>query len=437
MKELKFRLELNDKPNKEGLKEIFLIITDETKKKVKTNVFVKNDHFGTFKDVLTAKGIVINKRVLNYDKEKWVSDKDKNAAYKNSLLKLKIKEYKDHYDKIKETENYIDKDTVIKAVNNKFVLIDVVSVFDRYIKLREEEDDYLNKRSFSNAKNKLVGFLEKENRSKVDFRQIDKTYLERFERHLYKTINNGNAQDSSVHSIMKCLCRIFNWAREEQIIKRDIYPFGKGGYSLPTIKPKYKERLTQSELVEFQNVYAKVGTVDFNTQNAFMLAVRLAGVRIEDVLTLKVQNVHSGRITYNMKKGCTNGKLKTVKIDNKIQRILDWYITNSSKQNDYIFPFLIAEEIDVMTRTDYKKEIGKKTALINKSLKSLTDKTDINKKITTHTARHSFSSIALKTTKDVKIVQELLNHTDLKTTIRYLDELNVEGQDEVMASIAI
>lgn len=440
MTDIKFRFELNDKPNREGLNEIFLVISDsEAKQKVRTNVQVKNEHFGIFKDVLTGKGKTVNRRVLTADK--WVSSKDKEATYKNEQLSNKLSEYKKAYDNCKKVEAFIDKDTVIRTVNNKYILIDVISVFERYIKEREEADDYLNKKGYLTAKNHLIKFLDSENKSKIDFRQVDKSFLEKFERHLFKSIkgkkiNNGKCSDSSVHSIMKSLCRIFNFAREEKIIAKDIYPFGKGGYSLPKIKPQYKERLTQPELVEFQNVYAKVGSVDFNTQNAFMLAVRMAGVRAEDILTLKIKDVYSGRITYNMKKGCTNGKLKTVKIDKKIQTILDWYITEHSKPNDFLFPFL-SPLVHSFTKTEYKKEIGRKTALMNKSLKNLAKNAGIKKNLSSHIARHSFASVAQKTTKDVKTLQELLNHSDISTTIMYLAELNVEAQDEVMESILI
>lgn len=440
MTEIKFRFELNDKSNREGLNEIFLMITDlEGKRKVKSSVYVKNDHFGIFKRFLTAKGTEVNKRMLTH--EKWITNKDKEAPFKNRKLKDLLKEYNDAYDKCKQAETFIDRDTIICAVKNKYVLIDVVSVFERYIKEREEADDYLNKKSYLTAKNHLIKFLVSENKSKIDFRQVDKPFLEKFERYLFKSIkgkkiNNFKCSDSSVHSIMKSLCRIFNYSRENNIIKKDIYPFGKGGYKLPNITPQYKERLTQPELVEFENTYAQVGSVDFHTQNAFMLSVRIAGVRVEDILTLRVKNVHSGRIIYNMKKGCTNGKMKTVKIDKKIQKILDWYINENSKPNDLIFPF-VSPLIDTFTKTEYKKEIGRKTTLINNSLKKLAKKAGINKNLSSHIARHSFASIAQKTTKDIKILQELLNHSDLSTTIGYLAALDVEGQDEVMKSILI
>jgi integrase/recombinase XerD len=440
MTEIKFRFELNDKPNREGLNEIFLVISDSiAKQKVRTDVQVKNDHFGIFKDVLTGKGKIINRRVLTA--EKWVSNQDKEAAYKNKKLKDLLKEYNEAYDNCKEVEAFIDKDTVIKAVKNKYILIDVISVFERYIKECEIADDYLNKKNFVTAKNHLAGFLKKENKSKIDFRQIDKAWLKKYEKHLYQTIkgkkaNGGIPSDSSVHSIVKSLCKIFNYSRDEKIIKKDVYPFGIGGYSLPKIKPQYKERLTQAELTEFQNVYAKLGSVDFNVQNLFMLAVRMAGARVEDMLTLKVKNIHSGRITYNMKKGCTNGELKTILIDKKIQKILDWHITEDSRPEDFIFPFL-SPLVDSFTKTEYKKEIGRKTTLVNNSLKKIAKKAGISKSLSSHIARHSFASIAQKTTNDVNVVRELLGHKDLSTTLGYLAALNIERQDEVMESIII
>src|SRR6185369_12522029 len=103
----------------------------------------------------------------------------------------------------------------------------------------------------------------------------------------------------------------------------------------PPIK-RYKERLTSEEITRFQNMEYENGSLIFNAQNCFMLALRMAGTRIEDMLNLRVNNIVGGRITFNMKKGCTNGALKTIKIDDKIEAILSKFITKESKPNDFI-----------------------------------------------------------------------------------------------------
>ncbi len=236
----------------------------------------------------------------------------------------------------------------------------------------------------------------------------------------------------SVHTIMKRLRAIFNNAIGEGVITPDIYPFKI--YQLPSVPKTYKERLTMEELEEFEKVEYEPSSFKFIAQKSFSFAVRMAGIRIEDLLSLKVKNIASARITYHMRKGNTNKKLKSIKITPKIQEILNYFISKNSDPNDFIFP-IMSSNADSFSNSEYKKEIGRKTSLINKYLKLIAEDACIAKNITTHIARHSFASVALKKTKDIKALQEALGHSDPKITAGYLAELNIENLDEMMDTV--
>lgn len=57
--------------------------------------------------------------------------------------------------------------------------------------------------------------------------------------------------------------------------------------------------------------------------------------------------------------------------------------------------------------------------VIRKALKRATISAQINKRVTCHTFRHSFATHLLETGTDIRTVQELLGHTDVKTTQIY------------------
>jgi integron integrase len=64
---------------------------------------------------------------------------------------------------------------------------------------------------------------------------------------------------------------------------------------------------------------------------------------------------------------------------------------------------------------------------VQKSLKKAVSKTNIRKKVSAHTFRHSFATEMLQSGYDIRTVQELLGHTNVKTTMMYTHVLNKEG----------
>ena len=81
------------------------------------------------------------------------------------------------------------------------------------------------------------------------------------------------------------------------------------------------------------------------------------------------------------------------------------------------------------------KKIESRIAICNKGLKEIAKELEINKRLTTHIARHSFADIARRKGISIYDISRLLGHSKTGITERYLSGFDIEAQDKAHESI--
>jgi site-specific recombinase XerD len=131
-----------------------------------------------------------------------------------------------------------------------------------------------------------------------------------------------------------------------------------------------------------------------------------AGLRLDEAINIKWQDIDFDRETIHLKTA-KGDKERVIFLHKKLRKMLEIYGT---KKEGLVF---------VSQRNG---KYNKRT--IQQIIKSASKKAGIKKNVTPHTLRHSFATHLLESGADIRYIQQLLGHKDLKTTQIYTHVAN-------------
>jgi site-specific recombinase XerD len=223
---------------------------------------------------------------------------------------------------------------------------------------------------------KYLEFLEKSKSSQHPTFENAKEYI------LLKLKKN---EPSSVHHIIFAIEYFF-----KNILRKEIYI------------PKPKRNKTLPEILSIDEI-KKMISVTGNIKHKLIIKMLYGtGLRVSEIINLKKKDINfeEDLIKINLAKG---KKDRFVKIPASIKQELQNYIKLIS--GDYLFESNRGGKLT-------KKTIGK---IVSNSVK----KAGIKKRVYPHLLRHSFATHLLESGTDLRIIQKLLGHSDIKTTQIY------------------
>lgn len=180
------------------------------------------------------------------------------------------------------------------------------------------------------------------------------------------------------------------------------------------IKLKFSKRSQRLPVVLSRNEVSKIISMLNNFKHKLMLSLAYgAGLRVSEAVSLKVKDIDLNELTIHIK--FSKGKKDRITIiPKKIKTDLQNLIAGK-RGGDFVF----------------ESERGGKltTHTAQKVFSNALGKSGIKKEATFHSLRHSFATHLLENGVDVRYVQELLGHANIKTTQVYTKVTNPKLKD--------
>jgi site-specific recombinase XerD len=169
-------------------------------------------------------------------------------------------------------------------------------------------------------------------------------------------------------------------------------PHPKRPKTLPVI-------LSPEEVLAF---FEKVRSVKYK---AIIATAYAAGLRIAEVCTLKVSDIDSARMRIHIRSG-KGKKDRYVMLGESLLALLREYFRAKRPKGEYLFP-------------GQKPGSHLSTAAVSRVLRLINRQMGLSKKATMHTFRHCFATHLMEAGTDIRVLQVLLGHSAIKTTLRY------------------
>ena len=156
---------------------------------------------------------------------------------------------------------------------------------------------------------------------------------------------------------------------------------------------------------EIQSILAAIS----NEKHNLMVALAYSGgLRVSEIVNLKIKDMNISELTIHIKDAKGNKDRITILSEKLVQNI-EKLISNKDL-NDFVFT------------SERGGKLTERTA--QKVFENVLKKCHISKEATFHSLRHSFATHLLENGVDVRYVQELLGHANIRTTQLYTKVTN-------------
>ena len=341
----------------------------------------------------------------------WDFEKNKpkrNCPNREQIIKLLNEQEQKYSEQILEfsmEQREYSPATLVEAVAPARKVKTVGDLFNEYIAQLKGEGRLgyaLSVQKVCNSLCKFRGHLD------IYFSELDESWLRKYESYL----KSKHLANNTIGIRMRNIRTIYNLAIKEGHVKAEHYPFKDYKTSkLNETTPKRAitrdnvVKIIKQEAVEINSIYKELAI------DLFTFSYLMGGINFTDMARLTNENIMDEQLVYRRKK---TKKLIHLPLHPKAMEIINKY----KSSNLYLFPILSSfHKTEQQKMNRIHKVIGK----VNACLKTLGNELELNKKLTTYVARHSYATTLKRAGVNTSVISEALGHSSERVTQIYLD----------------
>ena len=143
----------------------------------------------------------------------------------------------------------------------------------------------------------------------------------------------------------------------------------------------------------------------------WLLVLYATGIRREELVQLKVSDIDSERMLIRIRQGKGKKDRNVMLSPRLLQELRDYWRSANPKPETYLFP---------SKGTHPNGDVPITSKSVWDAVQQAAVRAGLDKSVHPHTLRHCFATHLLESGADLRTIQLLLGHADLKTTSRYL-----------------
>ena len=266
-------------------------------------------------------------------------------------------------------------------------------------------DKHYSSNTIESYKRDLIKFYDY---NKKDIKNINKDDIKNYLKYLSDLVD-----ERSIARNISALKTFYKYLIINKIIKNNPIE----SISSPKLGKKLPNTLSEEDINKLLDI--KLND-NYSYRNKAMLELMYAtGLRVSELVNLKVYDVNlEEAIVKTMGKG---SKERIIPMGDYALNALKIYI------NEYRSSLFKKEINDYLFLNNHGKQMTRQGFF--KIIKKLAIEQGISKDFSPHTLRHSFATHLLKHGADLRIIQELLGHSDVSTTQIYTHVSNEQLED--------